>query len=82
MATARATTCYTYLTHALTLALRMGLHRRSLPRDDDLVRREVGKRLFWTIRLLGNSVATLTGMPKLLDDENVDQDMPVEANKI
>lgn len=82
IATARAATCYSYLTHALTLALRRGLHRRSLPRDDDYIQREVGKRVFWTIRLLGNSVATLTGMPSLLDDENVDQDLPVEANDI
>jgi hypothetical protein len=77
--TVRVATCYTYAAHALTLALRMGLHR-SLPRNDDLVAREVGRRTFWTIRLLVNYLAAACGMPKLLDDDNVDQAMPVEVN--
>jgi Fungal specific transcription factor domain len=79
--TARAGTCYSYLTHTLTLALRMGLHR-SMPKDQDLIRSEVGKRAFWTIRLLANYFATLVGMPKLLGDDYVDQDLPTEANDI
>ncbi|KAF2098972.1 hypothetical protein NA57DRAFT_76206 [Rhizodiscina lignyota] len=81
IATARAGSCYTYLTHTLTIALRMGLHS-SLPRQDDLVRHEVGKRAFWTIKVLVNYVSILAGMPKLLDDENIDQDMPAEVNDV
>ncbi|KIW23502.1 uncharacterized protein PV07_11695 [Cladophialophora immunda] len=77
--TARAGTCYSYVTHALTLALRMGLHR-SKSKYDDLIGREVGKRIFWVLRLLSNYFATACGMPRLLSDENVDQDLPVEVN--
>ncbi|KIW97585.1 uncharacterized protein Z519_01169 [Cladophialophora bantiana CBS 173.52] len=76
---ARAGTCYSYVTHALTLALRMGLHR-SKSKYDDLIEREVSKRIFWVLRLLGNYFATACGMPRLLNDENVDQDLPVEVN--
>ncbi|OAP63265.1 hypothetical protein AYL99_02492 [Fonsecaea erecta] len=77
--TSRAGTCYSYVTHALTLALRMGLHR-SKSQYDDLIEREVGRRVFWVLRLLGNYFATACGMPRLLNDENVDQDLPVEVN--
>ncbi|KIW83852.1 hypothetical protein Z517_03098 [Fonsecaea pedrosoi CBS 271.37] len=76
---ARVGTCYSYVTHALTLALRMGLHR-SKSKHDDLIEREVGKRIFWVLRLLGSYFATACGMPKLLSDENVDQDLPMEVN--
>lgn len=57
----------------------MGLHR-ALSKKDDLIAHEIGKRTFWTIRLLANYLAAASGMPRLLDDENVDQDMPMEAN--
>ncbi|EXJ67403.1 uncharacterized protein A1O5_09416 [Cladophialophora psammophila CBS 110553] len=75
----RAGTCYSYVTHALTLALRMGLHR-SKSKYDDLIERELSKRIFWVLRLLGNYFATACGMPRLLNDENVDQELPVEVN--
>ncbi|KAJ9609089.1 hypothetical protein H2200_006860 [Cladophialophora chaetospira] len=78
---ARAGTCYSYLTHALTLTLRMGLHR-SFPGSRDLIRSEVRRRVFWTTRLLTNYLAALTGMPILLDDNNVDQDQAGEVNDI
>ncbi|ETI29613.1 hypothetical protein G647_02066 [Cladophialophora carrionii CBS 160.54] len=77
--TARTGSCYSYLSHTLTLALRMGLHR-SMLRDCDPIRSEVGKRVFWTIRLFANYFATIVGMPRPLGDDNVDQDLPVEAN--
>ncbi|KIY03555.1 uncharacterized protein Z520_00246 [Fonsecaea multimorphosa CBS 102226] len=77
--TARAGTVYSYVTHALTLALRMGLHR-SKSNHADLIEREVGKRIFWVLRLLGIYFATACGMPRLLNDENVDQDLPMEVN--
>ncbi|KIW72945.1 hypothetical protein PV04_01103 [Phialophora macrospora] len=79
--TARAGSCYSYLSHTLTLALRMGLHRSMLT-ENDLIRSEVGKRTFWTIRLFANYLATIVGMPRLLDDDNVDQDLPTEVNDV
>ena len=57
----------------------MGLHR-SLKTDQDLVTQEMSKRIFWALRLLVNDIATLSGMPILLRDDEIDQDLPTETN--
>ncbi|KAL2833813.1 fungal-specific transcription factor domain-containing protein [Aspergillus cavernicola] len=75
----RTSTCYTYLSASLSIALRMGLHR-SLKTDQNLISQEMRKRLFWTLYLLVNEVAAFCGMPKLLDDDEIDQELPTEAN--
>ncbi|KAL4959634.1 Zn(II)2Cys6 transcription factor [Aspergillus stella-maris] len=77
----RKSTCYTYLTTSLSFALRMGLHR-SLKMDHNLISQELSKRIFWTLRLLTNDVATFCGLPKLLGDEEIDQELPIEVNDI
>lgn len=77
--TARLSTCYSYLTTTMSLALRMGLHR-SIVQQDDFIARETGRRVFWTLRLLCNSIATACGMPKCLSDEDCDQEMPIEVS--
>jgi hypothetical protein len=51
-------------------------------KEHDLIRSEVGKRTFWTIRLFANYLATIVGMPRLLDDDNVDQELPTEVNDV
>jgi hypothetical protein len=77
--TAGMSTCYSYLTTTMSLALRMGLHR-SIVQGDDIIARETGRRVFWTLRLLCNSMATACGMPKCLSDEDFDQEMPLEVS--
>ena len=79
LATKRSSTCYTYLATSLSIALRMGLHR-SLKLDQDLISQEISKRLFWALWLLVNDVASCCGMPKLLGDEDIDQEFPKEVN--
>ncbi|KAF9251892.1 transcriptional regulator family: Fungal Specific TF [Penicillium roqueforti] len=77
----RISTCYTYLSASLSIALRMGLHR-SLKTGQDLISEEMSKRIFWTLRLLVNDVATASGMPVLLSDDEIDQELPKETNDI
>ena len=81
LSTSRSSTCYTYFSASLSIALRMGLHR-SLKTDQDLISQEIGKRSFWTLRLLVNDVAACCGMPKMLSDEEIDQELPKEVNDI
>ncbi|CAI7606643.1 unnamed protein product [Penicillium pancosmium] len=77
----RISTCYTYLSATLSIALRMGLHR-SLNPNQDLISQELSRRIFWTLRLLVNDIATSIGMPVLLSDDEIDQDFPKETNDI
>ena len=79
LSTSRTTTCYTYLSVSLTAALRMGLHR-SPGQGQDLISQEVGKRIFWTLRLLSNATSACSGLPKLLSDDHIDTQFPREVN--
>lgn len=59
----------------------MGLHR-TLVSTQDMISHEVGKRVFWVLRLLANDVAASCGLPKLLTDDEIDQELPREVNDI
>ncbi|KAL7952587.1 fungal-specific transcription factor domain-containing protein [Trichoderma compactum] len=62
--TTRTPFCYTYLCTSMPVALRMGLHR-SLNNTQDLISREISKRVFWALKLLASAVATCVGLPTL-----------------
>lgn len=81
LSTTRTTTCYTNLSASLSVAVRMGLHL-SLDQDQDLISQEVGKRVFWTLRLLSNDASACIGLPKLLSDDDIDVQLPREINDI
>jgi hypothetical protein len=76
---ARVGTCYSYLTTAMSLVLRIGLHQ-SIFQGDGFIARETGRRVFWVLRLLCNTMATACIMPKFLNDEDCDQEMPLEVD--
>ncbi|KAL6832233.1 fungal-specific transcription factor domain-containing protein [Trichoderma camerunense] len=77
--TTRTPFCYTYLCTSMSVALRMGLHR-SLNNTQDLISREISKRVFWALKLLSSEVATCVGLPTLVNDEDLDQELPLELN--
>lgn len=79
LAICRGHICYTHITMSLTIALRMGLHR-SVQVNQDLVAFEIGKRIFWALRMLLNEISANCGLPKLLDDRDIDQRLPTEVN--
>ena len=76
---AKLSTCYSHIGIALTSAIRMGLHR-SVPVTFNPVERETRKRIFWVIRKMDTYVGALLGLPKLLSDDEIDQDMPIEVD--
>lgn len=57
----------------------MGLHR-SFINHQDLISREIGKRVFWALWILANDVAAICGLPNLLSREEIDQESPIEIN--
>ena len=77
--TAKLSTCYSYIGIAVTSSLRMGLHR-SVPVTFNPVEQEVRKRVFWTIRKLDIYVGALLGLPEILSDDSIDQEMPLEVD--
>ncbi|TFB01739.1 Activator of stress protein [Trichoderma ghanense] len=77
--TTRAPMCYTYLCTSMSVALRMGLHR-SFHNTQDILSREISKRVFLALKLLSLEVSTCVGLPILVNDEDSDQELPLEVN--
>ena len=75
---AKLATCYSYIGVALRSAIRMGLHR-SISRDFNPVERETRRRVFWTIRKMDIYVGAILGLPKMLNDDDIDQELPQEV---
>ncbi len=76
---ANLSTCYSYIGIALRSALRMGLHR-NLTYNFNPIERETRRRVFWIIRKMDTYVAALLGFPKMLSDQDVDQELPIEVD--
>lgn len=76
---AKLSTCYSYIGIALRSSLRMGLHR-SIWTGSNLVERECRRRIFWVIRKMDTYVAAMLGLPKILSDDDIDQELPLEID--
>ncbi|KIW08783.1 uncharacterized protein PV09_00718 [Verruconis gallopava] len=72
--------CYTYLSLAMTAAVRMGMHRADSLSKFDPLEREVRKRIFWTIRAMDSYITTVLDLPRTLRDDDTDQAYPVELD--
>ncbi|KAL6875984.1 fungal-specific transcription factor domain-containing protein [Trichoderma longibrachiatum] len=77
--TTRAPICYTYLCTSMSVALRMGLHK-SFHNTQDILSREIGKRVFMALKLLSLEISACVGLPALVNDEDTDQELPLEVN--
>ena len=75
----RLSTCYSHIGIVLRSAIRMGLHR-SVPNHFNPVEQEVRKRIFWCVRKLDTYVGALLGLPKMLNDDDIDQEYPLEVD--
>ncbi|QKX58801.1 uncharacterized protein TRUGW13939_05928 [Talaromyces rugulosus] len=66
------------------LVTALGLHRRRLSKINRggpaYVEQELRKRIFWSAYTLDKYLSVMFGRPRLLDDEDIDQDMPDEVN--
>lgn len=57
----------------------MGLHR-SFNSNFNPIEAETRKRLFWVIRRMDTYVGAMLGLPRFLEDEDIDQDFPMEVD--
>jgi hypothetical protein len=77
--TAKLNTCYSYLGIALRACCRLGLHRHVL-NEFNPIEREERKRTFWIIRRFDTYVSAMLGLPSMLSDEDIDQELPLEID--
>jgi hypothetical protein len=57
----------------------MGLHR-SLDAKFTVIEAETRKRAFWVIRRMDTHVGAMLGLPRFLEDQDIDQEWPVEVD--
>ena len=77
--TAKLSTCYAYVGIALRACCRLGLHRKVSASFNPLEQEE-RKRTFWIVRKLDAYVGAMLGLPQMLSDDDIDQDLPAEVD--
>ncbi len=76
---AAMSTCYSYIGVGYYAAIRMGLHR-ALPGRFSPIEEELRKRLFWQIRKMNIFIGSTLGLPLMLNEEDIDQQLPLEID--
>jgi hypothetical protein len=76
---AKLATCYSYIGVALHSAVRMGLHR-SIKSNFNPIELEMRKQIFWQVRKMDLYVGALLGLPVMLSDDDIDQELPQEID--
>ena len=77
--TAKLSTCYAYVGVALRACCRLGLHR-NVSVTFNALEQEERKRTFWLVRKLDAYVGAMLGLPQMLSDDDIDQDLPAEVD--
>lgn len=77
---AKLATCYSYIGIALRACCRLGMHRK-VNTNFNTIEQEERKRIFWLVRKLDCYVGTMLGLPMMLSDDDVDQELPAEAHE-
>jgi len=78
---AKLATCYSYIGVALHSAVRMGLHR-SIKSNFNPIELEMRKQIFWQVRKMDLYVGALLGLPVMLSDDDIDQELPQEIDDV
>jgi hypothetical protein len=84
LSSSRANQCWYIFGTTIQLVTALGLHRRrpckASKGGTTYIEQELRKRVFWSAYTLDKYLSVIFGRPRLLDDEDIDQDLPDEVN--
>ncbi|KAL3478125.1 hypothetical protein BJX99DRAFT_245792 [Aspergillus californicus] len=84
LSSSRANECWYTFGTAVQLVTAIGLHRRCAPKLSkkgiSYLERELRKRSLWSAYTLDKYLNVIFGRPRLLHDEDIDQELPDEVN--
>lgn len=84
LSSSRANECWYSFGTALQVVTALGLHRKSPAKRSktgfSYLELEIRKRLFWSVYTLDKYLSIMFGRPRLLHDEDIDQELPDELN--
>jgi hypothetical protein len=75
----RLSACHSYLSVAIASAMRLGVHSSTPLGQADIVIEETRKRIIWELYTMETYVAAMLGLPKLLNQEYIHQNLPSEV---
>lgn len=75
----RLSACHSYLSVAIASAMRLGVHSSTPLGQADMVKEETRKRIIWELYTMETYVTAMLGLPKLLNQEYIHQDLPSEV---
>jgi hypothetical protein len=75
----RLSACHSYLSVAIASSMRLGVHSSTPLGQADMVREETRKRIIWELYTMETYVTAMLGLPKLLNQEYIHQDLPSEV---
>lgn len=84
LSSSRANECWYAFGTALQLIAALGLHRRCYAKMSKIgstyLEQELRKRIFWSAYTLDKYLSIMFGRPRLLHDEDIDQEFPDQMN--
>ncbi|KAL4982884.1 hypothetical protein BDW68DRAFT_191781 [Aspergillus falconensis] len=84
LSSSRANECWYTFGTAVQLVTALGLHRRCAPKlsktGTTYLERELSKRILWSAYTLDKYLNVIFGRPRLLHDEDIDQELPDEVS--
>ncbi|KAJ5917000.1 hypothetical protein N7504_001015 [Penicillium tannophilum] len=84
LSSSRANECWYSFGTALQVVTALGLHRKwpaKMPKNGcSSLELELRKRIFWSVYTLDKYLSIMFGRPRLLHDEDIDQELPNEIN--
>lgn len=75
----RLSACHSYLSVAIASAMRLGVHSSTPLGQADMVREETRKRIIWELYTMETYVTAMLGLPKLLNQDYIHQNLPSEV---
>ncbi|CDM34501.1 Zn(2)-C6 fungal-type DNA-binding domain [Penicillium roqueforti FM164] len=86
LSSSRANECWYSFGTTMQIVTALGLHRRGPAKVSNngcsYLELELRKRIFWSVYTLDKYLSIMFGRPRLLHDEDIDQELPNETNDI
>ncbi|KAF2262883.1 aldehyde dehydrogenase [Lojkania enalia] len=75
-------TSYLYMGAAIQMAYSLGMHRDQMPESGSAMEREQHRRIWWTLFILDQEIASRGGSPTLIDERLLKIDTPLPSEQM
>ncbi|KAF2463592.1 aldehyde dehydrogenase [Lindgomyces ingoldianus] len=75
-------TSYLYMGASIQMAYSLGLHRDQMPGSGGSMEREQSRRIWWTLFMLDQEIASRGGSPNLIDERLLKIDTPLPSEQM